>query len=84
MADQITNCETFKDGATIKYHEVYYTLDNGKTFRIHIDANDMTDSSDTAELKTLANTKATSFKTKLAITPYTYTPDSTINGNVTL
>lgn len=84
MADQITSCDTYKDGATIKYHALSYTLDNGKIFTIYIDASEMVDPTDTTELKTLANAKAVDVKLSLTATPFNKLADTTLNGDVTI
>lgn len=84
MADQITDCKTYKDGATIKSYSVYYTLDSGDKIVINIDAVDMVDSTDTDEVKTLANAKATASKGHIDATALAETSANTLNGNVTL
>jgi len=83
MADEIMNCRTIKEGATIKTHQVFYKLDGGQKILISIDASELADPTDMAELKTVANIKATEVKTNLE-TVLTTTNDSSINGNVTL
>ena len=84
MADQIINCVTYKDGATVKYHVVTFELATGEKFTIYIDSSEMADPTDTVELKTLAKTKAEDVKVSITATPFTQTTDASLNGDVTL
>jgi len=92
MAYAIVDCETVKTSVgVVILHWVYYTFDNDlgntKKVRVQIDNNEMVDPTDTAELQTLADVKATTAKTawlaNLA-TPDVKTSSTVLNGPVTI
>ncbi len=91
MADKILNTRTIKNsGGTILRHTVLYELDSAGTtkhWECAVEASEMTLDTDMAELKTLANAKATTEKTAWVAyltTANTNTDDDTNNGDVTL
>jgi predicted nucleic acid-binding protein len=89
MADQITKCDVIKDSESnpIQY-DVEYSVESGSdtnTFCVVVLASEMTDSTDTDEVKTKANVKAKAVKdawvADLAIKTQA---DVAITGDVTL
>jgi len=91
MADKIFKCTTLKDGETVLRHLLYYQLESGDDsthVEIVIEADEMDTSSDMAEAKTLANAKASTYKTdwvaslSAAPTPEDSTGD--VEGDVSL
>lgn len=92
MADEIINGRVHKkagDNSVIKYEFTYYVEDGGEhTFLpIEVTAGEMTDPTDAAEAKTLANAKATTDKATWITAKFdkaVITEENSQNGPVTL